>query len=80
MRPDEIVQAMVTEYSEGTPIGSHRDSPQFGIIIGISLRSSCRLRLKPTAEKAKLFLRLTRGRCMCCEDRRAGISSIAFRR
>jgi alkylated DNA repair dioxygenase AlkB len=38
---------MVTEYSVGTPIGWHRDSPQFGTIIGISLRSSSRLRLKP---------------------------------
>jgi alkylated DNA repair dioxygenase AlkB len=47
MSADEIVQAMVTEYSVGTPIGWHRDSPQFGTIIGISLRSSSRLRLKP---------------------------------
>ncbi len=45
MPVDEIVQAMVTEYSEGTPIGWHRDSPQFGTIIGISLRS-----LPPAAE------------------------------
>jgi alkylated DNA repair dioxygenase AlkB len=47
MPADEIVQAMVTEYSVGTPIGWHRDSPQFGTIIGISLGSSSRLRLKP---------------------------------
>jgi alkylated DNA repair dioxygenase AlkB len=47
MPADEIVQAMVTEYSVGTPIGWHRDSPQFDTIIGISLRSSSRLRLKP---------------------------------
>jgi alkylated DNA repair dioxygenase AlkB len=47
MPAEEIVQAMVTEYSVGTPIGWHRDSPQFGTIIGISLRSSSRLRLKP---------------------------------
>lgn len=55
IRPDEIVQAMVTEYSEGTPIGWHRDSPQFGIIIGISLRSSCRLRLKPYRAEGKII-------------------------
>jgi len=47
MSAEEIVQAMVTEYSVGTPIGWHRDSPQFGTIIGISLRSAARLRLKP---------------------------------
>jgi alkylated DNA repair dioxygenase AlkB len=47
MSADDIVQALVTEYSVGTPIGWHRDSPQFETIIGISLRSSCKLRLKP---------------------------------
>ena len=44
---DELVQAMVSEYSVGTPIGWHRDAPQFGTIIGISLASACRMRLKP---------------------------------
>jgi alkylated DNA repair dioxygenase AlkB len=29
MSADDIVQALVTEYSVGTPIGWHRDSPQF---------------------------------------------------
>ena len=43
----ELVQAMVSEYSVGTPIGWHRDAPQFGLIIGISLGSACRMRLKP---------------------------------
>jgi alkylated DNA repair dioxygenase AlkB len=47
MPADDIVQAMVTEYSVGTPIGWHRDSPQFGTIIGVSLRGCARLRLKP---------------------------------
>jgi alkylated DNA repair dioxygenase AlkB len=45
--PDELVQAMVSEYSVGTAIGWHRDAPQFGSIIGISLGSACRMRLKP---------------------------------
>jgi len=44
---EELVQAMVSEYSVGAPIGWHRDAPQFGIIIGISLGSACRMRLKP---------------------------------
>src|SRR5215471_16521902 len=34
---ENLVQAMVSEYSAGTPIGWHRDAPQFGTIIGISL-------------------------------------------
>jgi len=46
--PEEaLVQAMVSEYSVGTPIGWHRDAPQFGTIVGISLESACRMRLKP---------------------------------
>jgi alkylated DNA repair dioxygenase AlkB len=44
---DDLVHAMVSEYSVGTPIGWHRDAPQFGSIIGISLASACRMRLKP---------------------------------
>jgi alkylated DNA repair dioxygenase AlkB len=43
---DEIVQALITEYCPGTPIGWHRDRPQFGTIVGISLASACRMRLK----------------------------------
>jgi alkylated DNA repair dioxygenase AlkB len=46
VRADELAQAMVSEYSVGTPIGWHRDAPQFGTIIGISLGSACRMRLK----------------------------------
>ena len=34
----EIVEAVITEYSEGTPIGWHRDIPRFGEIIGKSTR------------------------------------------
>jgi alkylated DNA repair dioxygenase AlkB len=44
---DQIAQAMVTEYPVGAPIGWHRDAPQFGITIGISMGSACRMRFKP---------------------------------
>ncbi len=44
---NEIAEAVITEYPEGAPIGWHRDVPQFDVIIGISLKSSCRLRFKP---------------------------------
>jgi alkylated DNA repair dioxygenase AlkB len=50
---NDLVQAMVSEYSIGTPIGWHRDAPQFGIIIGISLASACRMRLKPYSSAGK---------------------------
>lgn len=55
MDADEIAQALVTEYSAGTPIGWHRDSPQFETIIGISLASPCRLRLKPYQGEGKII-------------------------
>jgi alkylated DNA repair dioxygenase AlkB len=54
VRADELVQAMISEYSIGTPIGWHRDAPQFGTIIGISLGSSCRMRLKPYSSAGKI--------------------------
>jgi alkylated DNA repair dioxygenase AlkB len=52
---EDFVQAMVSEYSPGTPIGWHRDAPQFGTIIGISLGSACRFRLKPYTAPGKIL-------------------------
>ncbi|MGA6980794.1 MAG: alpha-ketoglutarate-dependent dioxygenase AlkB [Candidatus Sulfotelmatobacter sp.] len=52
---DEIAQAMVTEYPVGAPIGWHRDAPQFGIIIGISIGGACRMRLKPYRAEGKII-------------------------
>ena len=43
---NEIIEALITEYPEGAPIGWHRDVPRFDVIIGISLKSACRLRFK----------------------------------
>jgi alkylated DNA repair dioxygenase AlkB len=45
--PENIVEAVVTEYPPGAPIGWHRDVKQFETIVGISLASPCRFRLKP---------------------------------
>jgi alkylated DNA repair dioxygenase AlkB len=52
---DEIIESVITEYSPGSPIGWHRDVPQFDIIIGISLNSSCRFRFKPYRREGKLL-------------------------
>jgi alkylated DNA repair dioxygenase AlkB len=52
--PQEFVEAIVTEYSPGSPIGWHRDAPQFGIVFGISLLSSCRFRFKPYRREGKI--------------------------
>jgi alkylated DNA repair dioxygenase AlkB len=50
----EIIESVITEYSPGSPIGWHRDVPQFEIIIGISLKSGCRFRFKPYREEGKI--------------------------
>ncbi len=44
--PDDLVQATIIEYSPGAPIGWHRDIPQFGAVIGISLGAPCRLKFR----------------------------------
>jgi alkylated DNA repair dioxygenase AlkB len=48
-----LVEGMVTEYSPGAPIGWHRDAPQFGTIIGVSLASTSRMRFKPYKAEGK---------------------------
>ena len=44
--PDSLVQTSIIEYSTGSPIGWHRDIPQFGVVVGISLGAACRMRLR----------------------------------
>src|SRR5215210_4184986 len=45
----ELQQVLVTEYDAGASIGWHRDKAVFGDVIGISLLSSCRFRLRRKA-------------------------------
>jgi len=44
---NSFAMALINEYRPGTPIGWHRDAPQYDIIAGVSLLSSCRMRLRP---------------------------------
>jgi alkylated DNA repair dioxygenase AlkB len=44
--PGEFVQALIAEYQPGTPLGWHRDVPDYEIIVAISLASSCRIRFR----------------------------------
>jgi len=44
---DAFGMALINEYSPGAPIGWHRDAPQYGIVGGVSLLSSCRMKLRP---------------------------------
>jgi alkylated DNA repair dioxygenase AlkB len=43
---DSLHQVLVTEYGPGAGIGWHRDKAVFGDVIGISLLSPCRFRLR----------------------------------
>ena len=47
IKPESLVEGIVLEYPPGAPIGWHRDAPQFGTVIGVSLLSAARMRLKP---------------------------------
>ena len=44
---ERFVHVLVTEYRPGTPIGWHRDKPEYGIVVGLSLGSACRMRFRP---------------------------------
>ena len=42
-----FAMALINEYRSGTPIGWHRDAPQYDIVAGISLLSACRMKFRP---------------------------------
>jgi alkylated DNA repair dioxygenase AlkB len=46
LKSEDLPHVLLTEYSPGTPIGWHRDKGVFKDVIGISLLSSCRFRLR----------------------------------
>jgi alkylated DNA repair dioxygenase AlkB len=45
--PEDFVQALAAEYAPGTPLGWHRDVPDFEVIVGISLAGAARIRFRP---------------------------------
>jgi alkylated DNA repair dioxygenase AlkB len=46
LSPDDLSHLLVTEYADGAGIGWHKDKGVFGDVIGISLVSPCRFRLR----------------------------------
>jgi alkylated DNA repair dioxygenase AlkB len=46
IRADELVEVLLQRYPAGSTIGWHRDAPAFGIVVGISLLGSARLRFQ----------------------------------
>ena len=44
--PGALAQTLVTRYPAGATIGWHRDAPMFGVVVGVSLASACRMRFQ----------------------------------
>jgi alkylated DNA repair dioxygenase AlkB len=45
--PRDFAMALINEYRPGAPIGWHRDAPQYDLVVGVSLLSSCRMKFRP---------------------------------
>jgi alkylated DNA repair dioxygenase AlkB len=52
-----FAHALVTEYRPGTELGWHRDVGEFGIVAGVSLAGTCRMRFRryPPEKGAQVF-------------------------
>ena len=50
---EDFVHALVAEYRPGTPLGWHRDVPQFECVVGISLAAPTRMRFRPYRRDGK---------------------------
>jgi alkylated DNA repair dioxygenase AlkB len=57
---DAFAMALINEYRPGSPIGWHRDAPQYDIVAGISLRSPCRMKFRPYRSAAATALQSVR--------------------
>ena len=53
VEPAALAEVLVTEYPAGATIGWHRDAPQFGVVIGVSLASACRMRFQRGRDGAR---------------------------
>lgn len=58
--PEAFAMALINEYRPGTPIGWHRDAPQYDLIAGVSLVSPCRMRLRPYVSPSQAAAQKTR--------------------
>lgn len=48
-----VVEALINEYTPGTPIGWHTDREKFEHVVGVSLAGWCTIRFRPYATQAK---------------------------
>ena len=56
----DFAMALINEYRPGTPIGWHRDAPQYDIVAGVSLLSPCLMRLRPYVSPSQAARQKTR--------------------
>jgi alkylated DNA repair dioxygenase AlkB len=47
LAPEAFAMALINQYPAGAPIGWHRDAPQYEMVAGVSLLSSCRMKFRP---------------------------------
>jgi alkylated DNA repair dioxygenase AlkB len=45
--PEDFRQMLVAEYQPGTPLGWHRDAPDYELLAGVSLQGVARMRFRP---------------------------------
>lgn len=66
VEPAAFIQALIAEYRPGTPLGWHRDVPDYEIVVGISLAAATRIRWRRypwnPAEKADIVTLLAEPR------------------
>lgn len=78
--PDELVEALVQRYPAGSTIGWHRDAPAFGVVVGVSLQGSSRMRFQSGKRENRrvweLELRPRSGYVLAGEARRSWEHSI----
>ena len=55
-----FAMALINEFRPGTPIGWHRDAPQYDVVAGISLLSACRMKFRPYRSPASTVPQSTR--------------------
>jgi alkylated DNA repair dioxygenase AlkB len=55
-----FAMALINEYRPGAPIGWHRDAPQYGMVVGISLLSACRMKFRPYVAPASALQKSSR--------------------
>ena len=53
IEPNSLGQISIIEYSIGAPIGWHRDIARFGVVLGVSLGSACRMRFRKYSRAKK---------------------------